>query len=179
MPKIGKTDILPDLRVAADLDAERLNHRDFRPDQFARQAIAWNAGVEHAGGLRFISKIVGRNPMRARSCPAASPAGPEPMIAIRSPVGFGKLGIREELKQVTEFFDIVTLARFRSCSSIGKQFTACITARITSECLTNETLEGTDRNRLIDGSPAASRLAGAPQIRPHREAKGFGPRAIR
>ena len=36
-------------------------------------------------GTGSISYTVGRNPNRARSCAAAKPAGPEPMIAIFSP----------------------------------------------------------------------------------------------
>jgi hypothetical protein len=52
-PKIRKADMLPNLRVAADLDAEGLNHRDFCTDEFSRQAITRYAGVQHAGRLRF------------------------------------------------------------------------------------------------------------------------------
>lgn len=35
--KIDKADIFTDLCIASDLDAERLNHLDFRTDEFSGQ----------------------------------------------------------------------------------------------------------------------------------------------
>ena len=120
MPKIGETDILTDLRVAADLDTERLNHRHLRPDQFARQAIAWNAGVEHAGRLRFHLKDRGPKPHEGKVVPGSKPSRPRTDDRDSLSGGLWKLGIREKLEQLTEFLDVVALARFVLAPQVGK-----------------------------------------------------------
>ena len=52
-------------------------------------------------------------------------------------------------------------------------------AGITSELLADKAFERPDGNRLINGSLRQAASHGAPQMRPQRDAKGLGPRAIR
>jgi hypothetical protein len=73
--------------------------------------------------------------------------------------GFGKLGVREELKQVAQFFNVVTLARFRLILQVGKQFARRIPAGIATESFADKALESADGYRLINGPPTAGRFA--------------------
>ncbi len=158
-PKIREADIFTDLCVATDLDTQRLNHRDFCPDQLTRQAIARHAGVQHAGRLRFHLKNRGAKSHQGEIVPGSETG--RTRADDRDPFSswFGKAGVRKELQQMAEFLKIVALARFRLPLQVGKQFAAGIVTRITSEFLADEALESADGNRLIDSSPAAGRFA--------------------
>ncbi len=146
-------------------------------------------------GTGSISKITGAKPISARSWAAASPAGPEPTIAMRSPAALVNeprvLGSRgdttfnssAECGLKTPFSGSVPRfpPRFPVRRSVSQPTIASTRSSPASAPKRSVTKRLSARIWIgLSISPRRQALShGAPQMRPHTEASGLGARAIR
>ena len=175
MTQVCEADVFPNLGVAADFDAQRLDYGDFRPDQFAGQAIARYAGVEHAGGLWLHFKDRGLEAHQGEIVSRGEPRRARTNDGDTFSCGFREIGVGEKLKQMAEFFEVVALARLRLALEIRKQLAACVAAGIAAKLFADKPLQRANRDGLVDTAPAARRLAGGAANAPAEGSERIGP----
>ena len=158
--QLVERDVLPHLRVAADLHAERLDDGDLGANQIGRQTVAGHAGVEHARGHRFHLED-GRTEAHQREIVAGREAGGTGAddghrLASRA----RELVVREEAQEVAELVLIVAQALRGGLRHGGELALGRFRAGFGAVSFADEPLQRANGDRLIDGSAAAGGLAG-------------------